>query len=739
MNIRIHHMRLWIALCALTLLFAPTLHAQVIIDPPPLPIPIERAAEWPVAVELHSINAQVEGPLADVTVKQVFRNDSSSTVESTYLFPLPQDVAPGSLQLTVDGQVIEGKLYDKDEARTIYEGIVRQQRDPALLEYIGNGLFQISVFPIPAGERRTVELTYEQALGQENGLYLLEMPLRVATPGVAPAEAVAVNVDLIDQPGLRAIYSPNYDIDIRRDGDDSAQVSFETSDAQIHSDFSLYFGTDESAIGANLLSYKLAGEDGYFMLLVAPSLEDSEQEIIERDVVLVLDISGSMQGEKIEQAREAVRYVVEQLNPGDRFNLITFSTGVNLWQRQPQTVSARTIRDANRWIDRIRASGSTDIHRALLEGLAQLDGSADERADDRPGYLLFMTDGLPTQGETDPQRIVENALDNRPAERSVRLFTFGVGYDVNTDLLGELSRQMGGRSVYVQPEEPIDEVVGDFYAQIGKPVLANVTVDFGDEMLVDDQYPYPLPDLFAGEQLVVTGRYRVGGPVKVTLSGEVNGAATTFIYPGQQLVKAGGDSFVARLWATRKIGALLDQIRRDGPNPELIDAIKQLSLEYGIVTPYTSYLVVEPGAGEAMAPAASVDIVPLSQSADATISARVNSMAQMAPSGAEAVVAAEGRAELAQASTVTERAEVRFIEGKTFARQGYVAGADGQALELWVDAAYQEGMTTETVRFASDRYFDLAQDARVARWLALSPEMIIVLGDGSALRVTTAE
>jgi Ca-activated chloride channel homolog len=198
----------------------------------------------------------------------------------------------------VDGETLEGRLLDKDEARRIYEEIVRQQRDPALLEYLDRGVFQTSVFPIPAGEYRTLTLTYRQVLGQSNGLYEFVYPLRTRQYSPAPVRSLAISVELRNQPGLRTIYSPNFNIGIERDGDDGALIGYEASDSQPEQDFSLFFGVDEEAIGLNVLSYKPAGEDGFFVLLAAPSVEVAEQEVVARDLVLVVDISGSMQGQK---------------------------------------------------------------------------------------------------------------------------------------------------------------------------------------------------------------------------------------------------------------------------------------------------------------------------------------------------------------------------------------------------------------------------------------------------------
>jgi Ca-activated chloride channel homolog len=418
---------------------------------------------------------------------------------------------------------------------------------------------------------------------------------------------------------------------------------------------------------------------------------------------------------------------VDNLNEADRFNLIAFSTGVRLWEGELQPVDDDSRAAAHDWIDTLQAGGSTDINRALLEGLGQLGGD-----EERPAYLLFMTDGLPTMGEVEAPRILSNALNNRP-ERTIRLFTFGVGFDVNTDLLDELSQELGGLSSYVQPGEAIDEEVSEFYSQISTPVLVNLELDFGT-VLVDELYPYPLPDLFAGGQLVVVGRYRQGGSLNVRLRGEANEERLTFQYPGRTLVTSGGDPFVARLWATRKVGALLDQIRRSGPLQELVDEIVDLSLEYGIVTPYTSYLVIEPelmpadGAGD-------VPAYDLRADAEEEMGANAAAAAAAPASGEGAVAASETRNQLANAATVQETGGVRYVRGKTFVRQSLVTRSDGQSYELWVDTQYSAELKLESVRFGSERYFELAAQSELAPWLAISPELILVLDEGQAIRV----
>lgn len=409
--------RILSALLALLLLFSPfavTASAQgIIIHPPfpPVPPPIPEAPPLPqpITVEATTVMALVDGPSIHVRVTQLFRNQSARTVEGQFVFPLPVDAAVTDFQMRVDGMVLEGKLLPADEARAIYRQIVQQQRDPALLQYLGGGLFQTNVFPIPPGEVREVQLTYSHLAERDGDLYRFRFPLTVGGGGKLPGE-FELRVDLTNQPGIRTVYSPNYGATVQRLGPNDAEVNYRGAPARGESMFDLYWGTSESRIGLNLLSYRPVEEDGYFTLLVAPDVAATVEEVVARDVVLVMDVSGSMQGDKMVQARGAAAYLVQQLNPDDRFALLSFSTGVRRWSAALEPVSAENVADALAWIARLDAGGSTDINRALLDALAMLD---DTGTNGRPAYLLFMTDGLPTHGETDMWRILDNVRANQ--------------------------------------------------------------------------------------------------------------------------------------------------------------------------------------------------------------------------------------------------------------------------------------------------------------------------------------
>jgi len=382
---------------------------------------------------------------------------------------------------------------------------------------------------------------------------------------------------------------------------------------------------------------------------------------------------------------------------------------------------------ASQFVSNLLAEGSTDINRALLETLAQVDP-------ERPTVIVFLTDGLPTVGETMPQRIIDNV--RQQMGRNVQLFSFGVGYDVDTVLLDTISQENRGASAYVQPDQAIDEAVSTFYQKISTPVLSGLTLDMGPAQ-VEDLYPYPLPDLFAGSQLVLAGRYRSGGPVPVTLRGQVNGEEKVYTFDDLSLRSAGGEPFIARLWATRKIGHLLNQVRLAGPSQELIDEIVRLSTTYGIATPYTSFFVPEPagpmpvgGAGPmpTMAPAPAV-VMEVEKQVEAAASEALAAAPAAPASGAAAVQNSQAREALRSADVAAagEAANgLRTALDKTFA---YQAG-------LWVDTAYRTDQPKRELAFGSDEYFALlAEHPEWAGYLAVSPNLIVVL-DGVAYVVT---
>jgi Ca-activated chloride channel family protein len=284
---------------------APALADGIIIPEPPPDVPI---IDVPfLTIKYHRVNVTIDDQVATTHVDQVFVNEGRYEVEGTYIFPLPEGATISEFAMWVDGERIEGQVLERDEARRIYEDIVRRRRDPALLEYVGRDAFQASIYPIPPGGESRIELEYSEVLAMDNGLVEYVYPLNTEKFSPRPLEEVVVNVTLKSDEPLKAIYSPSHDVDIVRRGDYNATIGYEEYDVKPDRDFTLYYTVSAEDVGLNLLSYKPdRSGDGFFLLLAAPKVEVDSQRVIAKDVILVLDVSGSMEGEKIEQAREAL-------------------------------------------------------------------------------------------------------------------------------------------------------------------------------------------------------------------------------------------------------------------------------------------------------------------------------------------------------------------------------------------------------------------------------------------------
>jgi Ca-activated chloride channel family protein len=708
----------------LTFLFPASVYADGIIipDPPicdPAPCPPVFIPMDQLVIRYHHVTVSIHDQLAVTHVDQVFYNPNDWMIEGTYIFPIPEDAAVSGFTLWVDGRPVEGQVLDATQARQTYEQIVSSMRDPALLEYIGRGAVQAHIFPIaPLGERR-IELEYTQALPAEGGLVRYIYPLNTEKFSASPIESVTINVDIQSSTPIRAVYSPSHEVGVSRENDYHVSIGYEAANVIPNTDFALYYSLGETE-AFHLLTYRDPSDnsdpDGFFLVLLAPRINTIDQ-VIPKDLLLVLDRSGSMDGEKFQQAQQASRYILDNLNQGDRFNLITFSTGIQMYASGLR--SAAEAADAQSWLDNLSAEGSTDINRALLEAAAMVDP-------ERSTYLIFLTDGLPTEGVTDSQSILSNFAANAP--NNLRLFAFGVGYDVDTILLDTLSQDHHGRSTYVQPGMNLDEILSSFYSGISTPVLTNLELSFGD-LSTYDLYPNPLPDLFTGSQVILLGRYREGGKTDITLTGEVNGVRQTFMFSDQLFAKESPanseHASIPRLWATRKIGYLLNQIRLQGANQEIIDQIVRLSIRYGIVTPYTSYLVTEE--------------VPLGEAeqqrlANETFS-QIQAMPTAAPSGQAAVQSA------ADAGAMQGAASAPEIKGEA-STAVKVLGAHTFVLSdnKWIDTAFDPDiMETKKVDFLSKEYFELvAANPELADAFALG-EHVIALSNGVAYEVVPNE
>jgi Ca-activated chloride channel homolog len=539
------------------------------------------------------VHVKLQEQIARVQVSQSFVNTGSVQMEVCFVFPLPYDGAIEQLTLLVDGREFPARLLPKDEARSTYEAIVRKNRDPALLEWLGAGMFQTSVFPVPPGAERKVTLRYSQLCRQDHGLTDFLFPLSTAKYTSQPVEKINVQVAIESKGDLKNVYSPTHAIELKRDAH-HATASFQAANQVPTADFRLLYDVESGKLGTSVLSYRPAGgDDGYFLLLTTPAIEP-QAEHAKKTVVFVVDRSGSMSGQKIEQAKGALKFVLNNLREGDLFNIVAYDNTIESFRPELQKFDGETRQAALGFIEGLYAGGSTNIDGALAAALGQLRDSS------RPSYVLFLTDGLPTTGETNEMKIVARTKSENQVR--ARMVAFGVGYDVNSRLLDKLARQNFGQSEYVRPDENIEDRVSRLYKKIEAPVMTDVSIQFSVDALpieagqaVNRLYPKQVVDLFEGEQLVLVGRYKQPGTAKVTVAGSVGGKRQSFDFPAQLVAESKDDTygFVEKLWAVRRVGEIIDELDLNGTNDELVKELVALSTRHGILTPYTSFLADE--------------------------------------------------------------------------------------------------------------------------------------------------
>ncbi len=538
------------------------------------------------------VSVVVVGRVAHVEVEEYFRNDGGRLGEGDYIYPLPGETVFSNFSLFQGDEELRGETMDAERARAIYEEIVRRKKDPALIELVGHGLIRARVFPIQSGETRKITLRYAQMLDRAGQALRFQYAgggstrwrvgengrTRMQAQGARAPMAFTLRTDGADR--FADPFSPTHAVTTRRTGD---QLIVRPED-ELLGDFSLFlpFATDQ--VGITVATHRLGEEDGYAMLSLSPGRIDGT--VTPRDITVVLDISGSMSGSKLGQAKEALAQMLSTLGARDRFRLLAFSNSVRPFRRE-WSAAPEARRAALDWIDDLQADGGTNIEGALTSAFA-----AESDAERLP-IVVFVTDGLPSVGEENPEVLAALADEHRSR---ARVFAFGVGHDVNTYLLDRLSEAGRGSTEYVEPGADVEQALSLLTAKVQHPVLTDIEIaDTPVELY--DLYPVTLPDLFRGEELVVFARYRprrndVTGEIAIT--GRRNGRREDFSTTAGFPIDAAANDFIPQLWAARKIGYLTREIRLRGHNDELVEEIRQTALRYGLLSEYTSYLVLEP-------------------------------------------------------------------------------------------------------------------------------------------------
>jgi len=735
--LRIKSMKIVLALLA-GLFFAAQLCGDgFIVIPGPHPQPTPQP--FPLEVKYHRVDVRIDDQAAVTSIDQVFVNPTPYRLEGYYLFPVPVNAVIKKFTMFVNDQELEAELLDAAKARQIYEDIVRRQRDPAILEYSGQGLLKARIFPIEPHSEKRIKITYQELLDKESQTVQYLYPLNTEKFSAKPLKDVAIRVEINSREKIKNIYCPTHGVEIVRKGETQAVIGYEEKEVKPDSDFKLYYSTQESGkLGFSLLTHRKTGEDGFFFLGLSPGFSGQKEEVVAKDIAFVLDVSGSMAGEKLDQAKKALLFCIENLNPTDRFEIIRFSTEAEALFGELTPFSDASRKQARAFVNDLRAIGGTNIDEALNLALARKGNPT------RPYQVIFITDGKPTIGITEEEALVDKIKKANIGQ--TRIFTFGIGSEINTHLLDKITEITRASRSYIEPGEDIEVKVSDFYSRVQSPILTDVKLDFGRTVQVSRTYPGNLPDLFKGSTITLLGRYRGQGQAKVVLTGKFGDREQKIEFSADFSGPETKNDFIPPLWAARRIGFLLDQIRLHGQEKELIDEVTQLARTYGIITPYTSYLIVEDERDNTRRNVIRPQDQTLGQVAEGDMDFERRNREEYAnmklKGGAGSVQASKDVQTLneafnyAQSRPGQERLQYSDKKGQVQGLGQQIRNIQGRAVyntgNLWVDSQIQLQKTrkSERIQAFTLRYFELLKkEPTAAPFLALGKNVSFILKD----------
>ncbi|MFC2084087.1 VIT domain-containing protein [Bacteroidota bacterium] len=692
----------------------------------PRPGPIHHP--FPLEVVYHRVSVDINEQVARTSIDQSFYNPSPHRLEGYYIFPIPKGAVMSDFKMMINGKEASAELIDADKAKKIYEDIVRQMRDPALLEYSEQGLYKVRIFPIEPRSEKKISISYREILHNDFGMNEYIYPLNTEKFSSKPLKSVSIKIDLKSNEELKNIYSPSHEVDVIQKDDYTAVISYEDENVKPDTDFKLYYNTSQSKIGLSMLSYAERGEDGYFFISAAPSFEFDKSEISAKDITFVLDVSGSMAGDKLKQAKKALIYCVENLNDNDRFEIIRFSTEAYALFSELVEPNESNREKALKYIKDLKPVGGTNIEEALELALQN------NTSEDRPHLIVFITDGKPTIGEMDEDKLIKVIVNAN--KTNSRIFTFGIGHEINTHLLDKITNQTKAARSYISPDEDIELKISGYYDKVQSPVLTDLKLSFSNNIDVYQALPKDLPDLFRGSNLVIFGRYKGYGDCEIELSGKFMGKKKYYNLSAEFVRDNDKHDFIPPLWASRRIGYLLDLIRLHGESKELVDEVTDLARTHGIVTPYTSYLIMEDERirldrreiAEEVQTLRGIGVgnEPLIRDYELDI----DNMARK--SGEGSVRSSSELKKLNNASNAyqifqgKERMTYQDADGNYRNLTQQVKNIMGRAVyqndKFWVDSELQkqENRNVKKIQFASDEYFELMNDNKDAsQFLAL--------------------
>jgi Ca-activated chloride channel homolog len=672
-------------------------------------------------------------------ITETYVNRGNRIGEADFMFPLPKGAAFQDLKLSINGEMVSGETMSSDRARQIYEEIVRRQRDPALLEWMGYGLLRARIFPIAPGEQKKVVVRFQTVAPREGDALRIDYFRGQRTnqwAAGANQDAQARTSFVLTYPNdpmYGTAYSPTHSIFEQRygsvDDDDSrgdqtfasssrgATRRFEIRDAR--GEVTLLIPVRRSTSAAiTMLANAPGNDDGFALITLSPP--SIRPRPVPRDLTFVMDVSGSMSGEKIEQARAAGKQVLRTLSPMDRFRLIDFSSDVRTFRDDFSPATRENIHAAERYLDQLDAQGSTNISGALDEALSTRV---------QPGRLpivLFLTDGQPTVGERDPSAIAASVAKRLGSRR---VFTFGVGADLNVSLIEQLALEGRGTASFVRPDESVERAVGIVASRLTSPLVTDVRVH-ADGVRLLKMHPSGPVDIFAGEDLVILARYDGSGDAVVRFDGQTTSGPVSWTSRVNFPERTRDNPFVARLWATQRIGYLSAEKRKHGGSQEIDDEIRSLGERFGIPTEFSSYLVVEPGMNQRRQLGGTTSLQQtVATGAGSALNAPAPAAVQFeAAKSAAAQRSATSLSAADAASGVRDEANVRRVGTVTFVLR------DG----VWTDVRYKNSGAVLKVKPFSDAYFRVLELQPDLREPFSVGERAIIAGRTMAIELTPA-
>lgn len=666
-------------------------------------------------------------------ITETFVNRGGRVGEADFMFPLPKGAALQDLKLEINGEMVAGETMNANQARQIYEEIVRRQRDPALLEWMGYGLLRARIFPIAPGEQKKVVVRFQTVAQREGDALRVDYFRGVRTnqreTNQQPEGRMSFVLTYPNDPMYGRAYSPTHSLyDDRYSGDVSGEYAFasnsrgstrriEIRDAR--GEVTLLIPVRRSIAAAiSMLANAPGNDDGFALITLSPPAV--QPRAVPRDLTFVIDVSGSMNGEKMGQARAAGKQILRSLSPMDRFRLIDFSSDVRTFRDNFSTATRENIRAAERYLDDLDAQGSTNISGALDEAL-----SSPVQAGRLP-IILFLTDGQPTVGERDAGAIASNVAKQRGGRR---LFTFGVGADLNVSLIEQLALEGRGTASFVRPDESVERAVGIVASRLTSPLVTDVRIR-ADGVRLRKMHPSGPVDIFAGEDLVILSRYDGSGNAVVRFEGQTTNGPVSWSTRVYFPERSRENPFVARLWATQRVGYLSAEKRKHGGSQEINDEIRELGERFGIPTEFSSYLVVEPGMNQRRAMGAGGTQLN-------GVVLRSPTSTSAAPSGAIQFEAAKtAAAQRSVTSVAAADAAVGIRDDANVRRAGNVTFVLRDS--VWTDVRYKKSGTVLQVKPFSEAYFKLIEMVPELREPFSVGERVIVAGRSMAIELTSS-